>query len=239
MHQVLKEHGIESTFEFPLGNYTYDLKLAGRNVLIEINPSFTHSMYGKSGPYGHISQNYHQMKTQFAHSRGYDCVHVFSYDSFESIAKTLVEPKATVANSELKVSKIAKHIENDCFGTFYENRLIETLEISNADDKLTIHSMQNIPEVKPQKPFEKILDYLIKSFNVSCVETTVDFSKALNFRYIDLGFELKSLTKPQVYWCRNKKKIPVNLEDVKTSNINDMVENGWFAVPDCGKATYF
>ena len=79
-------------FEFPVGKYSYDLKVG--DTLIEINPIFTHNsapskLYGR---FGSLDKMYHYNKTFIAQQVGYRCIHVFDWDDWEKI-KYLIQDK--------------------------------------------------------------------------------------------------------------------------------------------------
>ncbi len=86
--------GVE--YEFGLGRYQYDLKIG--SILIEIDPTYTHTTYeGVHSRFGAISPDYHAKKSQAAESAGYRCIHVFDWDDTDDIIKLVLSGDAMIA----------------------------------------------------------------------------------------------------------------------------------------------
>lgn len=88
---LLHDNNIGYETEFPLGSYFYDFKVG--NILIEINPSWTHnSSYDvtisrkkvtKLDPY------YHYNKTKFAIDKGYIVINVYEWNNVDNLLPIL------------------------------------------------------------------------------------------------------------------------------------------------------
>ncbi|MDY5928636.1 MAG: hypothetical protein SPJ27_01175, partial [Candidatus Onthovivens sp.] len=78
---LLKENSISFEQEFVLGNRKFDFKIG--NMLIEINPSYTHNSTIGCGFNGHyeksLPKNYHLEKSKLAIENGFFCIHVFDW----------------------------------------------------------------------------------------------------------------------------------------------------------------
>ena len=75
---LLERHNIAYEREFVLNNYIYDFKI--QNILIEINPTYTHSIdISYHNKRNAIAYDYHHCKTQNALVNGFLCVHVFDW----------------------------------------------------------------------------------------------------------------------------------------------------------------
>lgn len=106
---MMKQFGMEVEFEFPVGTRNYDFNIKGTNILIEVDPTFTHATcnekirtmkngvivdYKKSWPKGVISipRDSQLKKTLNAEENGYRCVHIFQWDNvtkiFDMLKKT-------------------------------------------------------------------------------------------------------------------------------------------------------
>lgn len=88
-HDYLLDRGVECEYEFRIGRFYYDLHLAHSNVLIELNPSYTHStvpsFYNKSGK----DKYYHYYKSINALKNGYICIHVFDWTDLISVLNAI------------------------------------------------------------------------------------------------------------------------------------------------------
>lgn len=86
--EFLDLHGIEYEREFLVEGLRYDFKIG--NILVELNPIATHNTSWK--PYGDksgIDKGYHVMKTKLAYKNGFSCIHVWEWDSFDTILKLI------------------------------------------------------------------------------------------------------------------------------------------------------
>lgn len=90
--QKLTENNIEFEREYILNGYIYDFKI--NNILVEINPTYTHSVdiayHNKSRK---ISKKYHNLKSKNALDRGFLCVQVFDWDNIDEIVDNIKSNK--------------------------------------------------------------------------------------------------------------------------------------------------
>ena len=88
---LLEENNISFEQEFVLGNRKFDFKI--ENMLIEINPSYTHNSTIGCGFNGHyenpLSKNYHLEKSKLAIENGFFCIHVFDWDNWDKVINLL------------------------------------------------------------------------------------------------------------------------------------------------------
>lgn len=87
--ELLTKNKIDSEFEFHIDNSSYDLHILNSNILIEIDPTYTHnSTVGvcfnkhRKNP---LDKDYHFNKTKLAEENGYRCIHVFDWDDWNDI----------------------------------------------------------------------------------------------------------------------------------------------------------
>lgn len=81
-----KEHNIDLIEEFILDHYAYDFKY--NNILIELNPTFTHTCYN-TGIYPALDKYYHYNKTKYALQNGYICLCVWDWTNWDDIIELL------------------------------------------------------------------------------------------------------------------------------------------------------
>ena len=102
---LLHDNNIEYITEFPLGAYFYDFKVG--NILIEINPSWTHnSSYNVTTSrkkVNKLSTDYHYNKTKFAIDNGYLVINVYEWNDVQNILPILT--------GDIKVKQVYKGIE--------------------------------------------------------------------------------------------------------------------------------
>lgn len=77
--ELLSENEIEYDREFRIDRSFYDFRILNSNILLEVNPSFTHnstiSIHGKDP----ISKDYHYNKTKLAVDNGFICLNIFEW----------------------------------------------------------------------------------------------------------------------------------------------------------------
>lgn len=82
----LKINGITNIeTEYYIPSYFYDFKID--NILIEINPYFTHCSTKLYDTHYPVDKYYHQNKTIAAQKKGFYCFHVFDWISWETVIK--------------------------------------------------------------------------------------------------------------------------------------------------------
>ena len=87
---ILKEQWYKVLFEFPLWDYSYDLKVW--SLLIEVNPSSTHNstrapaFEWSSNP---KASNYHYNKYYYAKNRWYDCIMIWDWLSIDDVLEMI------------------------------------------------------------------------------------------------------------------------------------------------------
>ena len=110
--ELLTESGIYNEYEFPLCGHWFDLIIPDQKILIEIDPTYSHSkqpnFFYKDG----MDRYYHINKTKLAEKNGYRCIHIFDWDDLSKIVKLLL-PKIKVYARNCKVVYIESEIADE------------------------------------------------------------------------------------------------------------------------------
>lgn len=111
--KLLDKNNIQYEMEFKLDNFSYDFKID--NVLIEINPTYTHNSY-----YNHFGKvkdkNYHYIKSNLAIKYNYICICIWDWDNWNDILNLIKQrDKLTMKWTGIKLfySKRSNKIESD------------------------------------------------------------------------------------------------------------------------------
>ena len=217
-------------FEFPLDSYSYDLKY--ENILIEIDPSFTHNslpnkIYGK---FGGIDKNYHSDKTSLARQNGYKCIHIFDWDDWNKI-KYLLQDKEILYARKLQIKEVDKkecneflnnyHLQNSCngqevrLGLYKDNELIEIMTFGkpryNKNYQWELLRLCTKPEYKVVGGSEKLFKHFIQLVNPESIISYCDNSKFSGEVYSKLGFIQKGKPHPSLHWSKDDEHITDNL----------------------------
>ena len=228
---ILKENNIEFKSEFVIDKFAYDFKI--NNTLIEINPTYTHSVCGNhfdNRNYRSEFENYHQMKTIFATTHGYHCINVWDWDEWDNILN-LIKPKQKLYARKLQLKEITKqeanqflikyHIQSKCKGNqinmgLYQNEeLVQVMTFGkpryNKNYQWELLRLCTHSDYMVIGGAERLFKHFIKTQNPESIISYCDMSKFTGDVYTRLGFELKTANKPQKIWSKGTVRITDNL----------------------------
>lgn len=219
-----------TNFEFPLDTYSYDLRKD--NILIEINPTFTHNslpdkIYGR---FGGLDKLYHYNKTKMARDNGYECINIFDWDDWEKI-QYLLQDKKTLYARKLELKEVSSkdidvflnkyHIQGTCrsqiirLGLYDEKELIEVMTFGipryNKNYEYELLRLCTMGEYKVVGGAERLFKYFIQKYNPNSIISYCDYSKFSGEVYSRLGFIQKGKPTPSLHWSINDTHITNNL----------------------------
>lgn len=246
---MLESLGIEFESELKLGNYFYDIHILNTNLVIEINPTFTHST--KSKVYKSIPKDYHKQKSENAEKFGYQCIHVWDWDDWSKIIKTLVLVNTDSLVDLVKCTKIDKNIAkefydefsltsfNDEDGLLYlaisqEGKILQVatfVELNNSNWELV--SICN--KFGYSVSCETLLNYFRSKYKPNSLVFYKDLSKPSMIKCEELGFRFSKTLPPQKHMCNYR-----TYEHTLFSKMDrqDTTEKDWLPLYDCGWAKY-
>lgn len=226
----LDDLGISSEFEFTIGSKSYDIHILNSNVLIEIDPTYTHSIVGNHWNKDGIPSDYHLKKTKLANAHGYRVIHVFDWDNKEKIIQSLMPKKRVYARQcaiyMLKPSVARQftakyHLQGSCRGQAF------CLGLVKDDELLEVMTFGN-PRYNKKYDYEllrlctkfgyeviggasKLFSFATKYFEISNIISYCDYSKFNGLVYSRMGMTLSKITPPQEVWSRDKQFVSANL----------------------------
>ena len=213
--------------EIALENYRYDM--SKKNVLIEIDPTYTHNTY--FNPFGTPKEiNYHLDKTNTALKNGYQCIHIFDWDDFVKIKNMFLDKKTLYArNLQIKEVDLLEtseflnnyHLQNNCrgqeirLGLYKDNELIEIMTFGkpryNKNYEWELLRLCTKPEYKVVGGTEKLFKHFIQLVNPESIISYCDNSKFSGEVYTRLGFIQKGKPSPSLHWSKGSEHITDNL----------------------------
>lgn len=108
--ELLDAYNIKYEREYAIQNYIYDFKLVDYPIVIEINPTYTHNVYGNH--YNNFQCDkkfltYHLDKTNIANKYNLFCVHIWQWDNWNEIIEQQILNFTipTASKFEIDVSK--------------------------------------------------------------------------------------------------------------------------------------
>ena len=261
---MLINYNINFTREFSIDNYSYDFKVG--NILIEINPTYTHN--STINPFGRqaLDKRYHFEKSKKARDNGFRCICVWDWDDKYKIIRLLLEQERIYARKceikEVSIEDAAKfintyHLQNYAkdsirIGLYYNDELVSIMTFgkprynNNYEYELIRYcSSKNIIGGAG-----KLFKYFKDIYKPSSIISYCDLSKFNGDTYEKLGFTLKNISISK-HWFNGKKHITDNLLrsigydklfnadfGKNTSNNELMLNNGFVEIYDCGQSTY-
>lgn len=230
MYNRLLSAGLECELEKQVGTKFFDIFIPSLNILIEVDPSYTHSQQD-NGYHWTVSPNYHLEKTKLGSENGYRCIHVFDWDDRNKIARLLQPDKQRIygRNCNIRFVEqresdrffIANHLQGTvrgnliCIGLEYDNRLISCMSFgkSRYDKKFQWELLRYATDSDfyVVGGAQKLLQTFIKEFEPESIISYCDLAKFEGDVYPKLGMKVIRTTQPAKIWSKDNKKITDNL----------------------------
>ena len=218
-------------FEFPIDKFSYDLKKD--NVLIELDPIFTHNCLedGIHHKFGGIEKEYHFNKSKLAKENGFRCIHIFDWDDWNKI-KYMLQDKETLYARKLNIKEVDKdicddflnkyHIQNTCrgqdirFGLFdSQGELIQVMTFGkpryNKKYQYELLRLCTKAEYKVVGGSNKLFTHFLRTYKPESIISYCDFGKFDGTIYNELGFKQLSKISLNKHWVKGHEHITDNL----------------------------
>lgn len=220
---LFDEYGIETDFEFPVLRKKYDLIVKGTNVLLEINPTYTHSdlptHYGEG-----LDPNYHLQKTELAAQHGYRCIHIFDWDKIDKIAK-LLQPTESIYARNCDLNRLSKQLADSFldkyhlqgktrsfehgYGLFYKGELVSVMTFGkpryNKHYEWELMRLCTIHGKSVIGGPSKLLKGFIDDIHPHSIISYCDIAKFTGEVYERMGFHLHHKSTPAKIWSKGTK----------------------------------
>lgn len=226
----LKEYELESEFEFYLAGKWYDIHILNTNILIEINPSYTHSEIPSHWMKTGLDSNYHKMKSDIASEYGYRCIHIFDWDNWDKIISTIVSKNKIYARN-CKVDEIGFKISKEflenyhlqgstysakvCLGLYHEDELIEVMTFGRPRythkyeyELLRLCTKSDTTVIGGAS---KLYSYFLDKYDPQSILSYCDLAKFSGSIYEKLGMTLDHVSPPARIWSKGEEYVTDNL----------------------------
>lgn len=228
--EILESIGLDVETEFVLDNYSYDLHIIGTNILIEIDPTYTHNSFHNHYDNHGIDPNYHITKSISAEENGFRCIHVFDWEDMKMILN-MFEPKTklyarkcklveNVDEQKLKSFLAENHIQGSCrgqsirVGLEFNGELVQVMTFGkpryNKKFSWELLRLCSKNEYLIVGGSNKLFNYCIEKYRLSNIISYCDVSKFKGTVYENLGFQLSAQSSPQPIWSKGTKYITSN-----------------------------
>ena len=229
--QHLEIAGIRYTKEFPVENRAFDIAIPDQKILIEINPTYTHTYLPNVTHYHNpgLDRNYHRDKSILASKYGYRCIHVFDWDDWDKIIN-LIRPKIKIRARDCSILKLyelttkkflnAYDIKGDCSGkviclglvkggVLYETMVFGRGRWGSPYDA-EILRLCTIPGVQVLGGASKLFNFFMNTYELSSVVSYCDNAKFDGGVYNHLNMTKIRDIAPQAYWTKGTKRVTSN-----------------------------
>lgn len=228
--QILQDqYNVSTEFEFAIERKLYDLHVLDSNVLIEIDPSYTHSIVPNHWCDG-LSMDYHLNKTDLAKEHGYRCIHVFDWDNMDVIARML-QPKEVIYARKCRLVKLsaqqakefidANHLQRDargakfCYGLTYNDELVCAMTFGKPrytnKYEWELLRLCSLPGKFVVGGASRMFKQFLTDAHPQSIISYCDLAKFSGDVYSRLGFKLDHISAPSKVWSKGDKKITDNL----------------------------
>lgn len=226
---LLELKGVAAVTEKRLNRFSYDLHVPQLKLLIEINPSYTHSTAPNHwGAYK--SMYYHRDKTQLAEDNGYRCIHVWDWDDWGKVVD-LIAPKTALSSEDMSIYRLTPEVtnqfleENDIhrtcrgqlvsFGLVKDEQVYQVMTFGKPkyDHSYNVQMMRMCTKrgFEITDGFDRLSHFASADYGLSRIIAYCDRSKYTGQEHEQLGMKLARVTPPQLVWSKDKKKITANL----------------------------
>ena len=230
LSEKLSKRGIANELEFSLERFSYDIHILNTNVLIEIDPTWTHSTLDIP-KFGSVTFDYHLKKSQTAEKYGYRCIHMFDWDNIDKITDMLSE-KTILYARQLKLSDISiedcdnflnkYHLQGTCrgqdirIGLMQGENLLGLMTFGkpryNHHFEYELLRLCYRSDIKIVGGAEKLFKSFIQSeINPCSIVSYCDNAKFTGDVYSRIGFKLTDEGTPSKHWSKDHKHITDNL----------------------------
>lgn len=254
--EYLKSYGLECELEFPLHGKAYDIRLLNTNILIEIDPSYTHSPESRFANTARYDKNYQLNKTLHAEKYGYQCIHIFDWDRrFKLI--NLFKHDNIIYGRKCKIQKISKILankflanndivgvdNNSCinYGLFYDYDLIQVISfdyIDAMDQKYELSRLCTKFNHVVVGGSSKLFNFALDNNEIKDIISTCDRSKFTGEVYKYLNMDLISTKNPNKFWSKGAKYMTEKDRILNNVDESYLLKNYWLPMYDCGETLY-
>lgn len=228
---MLEQCDIPYAMEFTLGSKSFDFHVKGTNILIEIDPTYTHNVIGNHWNRNGIPSAYHKEKSELARANGYRCIHVFDWDDWGKIRYILQPMHTRIYARNCQIFKLNKSVTNDflnnyhlqgtctgqllSLGLVYNDELLQIMTFGKSRYS-TKHQIELLrlctkPGYQVIGGTSKLFSFATKDYELYNIVSYCDLSKFTGEVYEKIGMKLIRTTVPQEIWSNRTSKVTANL----------------------------
>lgn len=230
VHDMLLQLNVDSEFEFHIEDKSYDLHILNTNILIEIDPTYTHNIVGNHWGKG-VDKYYHKDKSELATKYGYRCIHIFDWDDLLLVLNTIVSSKTTIYARNCTISAVTKsdcdaflnmhHLQGTVtkqikmYGLYYKDELVEVMTFGapryNKHYEWELLRLCTSADTRVIGGASKLFKHFLEDVKPASIISYCDLAKFSGDVYEKLGMCFKHVSDPSIHWSNYSKQISDNL----------------------------
>ena len=255
--ELLKQNNIDNELEFHINKNSYDIHIINTNILIELNPTYTHN--STIGPiFKNIQicpkdKNYHLNKTKLAEEDDYHCIHIWDWDNWDKIIN-IFKPKKKISAHKTELKEVSKqeanefldkyHLQGSCngndinIGLFYKNELISLVTFGkpryNKNYEYEFLRFVGHKDYSVYGGTNKLFNYFIEKYKPNSIISYCDKSKFEGKFFNNLGFIKEKETKPACHWYNLKTKQHFLDNSLRAIGADRLLNTNYGSIEKCG-----
>lgn len=222
-------YGVKTEYEFNIGRASFDLVVSGKQTVLEIDPTYTHSTLPNHWRADGLDNNYHLKKTNIAMQAGYRCIHIFDWDDPDKIY-LLLQNKEKIYARNCTLSEINNltaqqfldkyHIQSGSkgskiqYGLFYKGKLVEVMTFGkpryNKHYEWELLRLCSISGKSIIGGASRLFYHFIKDQHPQSILSYCDRAKFTGDVYQKIGMKLHHITEPTKVWSKGNRYITDN-----------------------------
>lgn len=228
--RIQAQCNLQTEYEFKIDLKLYDIHIINSNIVLEINPSYTHSDLPNHWCDG-LPAEYHLRKSELAEANGYRCIHVFDWDNVDKIINMIQPIRERLYARKCKVSKIniadalmfieQNHIQGKvngtkfAYGLYFEDRLVEVMTFGkpryNSKYEWELLRLCTKLGAAVIGGASKLFTAFVKEVDPKSIISYCDKAKFTGNVYAQIGMKLHHVSPPAKIWSKDEKYITDNL----------------------------
>ena len=245
-----KEH-LKYEIEYRIDSSFYDFYLPQSNTLIEIDPTYTHSLIDNHWR-SRLDPDYHINKSKLAEINRFKCFHVFDWDNPVRFIKSLIQKKSISQYATREISPESAKVFLSNYSTSllvdadvyvantHDDNIIQLAAVNLLDDRVNVINITTKFYYNVNHGLKSMIDYVQGKY-CKPMYYIEDSAKPQSGLLKSALFEPLTYIQPEVIWSRNRHAFSsyklfqdAKNEDEYIDKQADMILQGFRPVMNCG-----
>lgn len=222
----LEEIGLQVKLEKVIEDKHFDIHILNTNILIEVDPTYTHNVIGNHWDENGMPKDYHKMKTAIGVTNGYRVIHIWDWDDADKIVNMLGpkkniyarqcdirevdEPDYTAFTNKYHLQGATKSLEL-CLGLYRDDELVEIMAWGKP--RFNKHYKYELLRLCTKFGYsvvggaKKLFKHSLELISNNPIISYCDLSKFPGDVYKRLGMKLLRINGPQEIWSKGTQRV--------------------------------